>query len=328
MIKNTIRILLDLMLFATALLFLLGYLNDLHPLFDSYSHFRVHLLIVLLPLLLIVAFFHEKKTTFIYLSLVVIGAFYLYFITQPFQAKPIDKNKTHLLKHLQFNLNFQNKRIEDFKAYLKETKPDVITLQEVTPAHRIALQEMQIEPYALDFSKDYPYVSQKKGTYPYQVYCDFQMVGGVAILSKYPINNEKNVCLEGHGLLWSQIIVKTQPINIVSIHTHWPYPYRQPEQIEYIKQIFQHITPPTLIAGDFNAAAGSHTVKEIAKVFQTKVVEGMRWSITLRKQLPFIPNFKLAIDHVLLSKEFQVEKIFVAKGLGSDHFPVVSRIWY
>ena len=54
----------------------------------------------------------------------------------------------------------------------------------------------------------------------------------------------------------------------------------------------------------------------------------MRWSITLRKQLPFIPNFKLAIDHVLLSKEFQVEKIFVAKELGSDHFPVVSRIWY
>ena len=328
MIKNTLRTLLEMMLFATALLLFLGYLNDLHPLLDSYSHFRVHLLIILLPLLLIVSFFHEKKVTLVGLTLVLIGAFYLYAITRPFQPQPIDKSKTHLLKHLQFNLNFKNRRIEAFKAYLKETQPDVVTLQEVTPAHRHALEEMQFESYALDFSTSYPYVSRKKGAYPYQTYCDFQTVGGVAILSKYPINPEKSVCLDGKGLLWSQIMVNEQSINIVSIHTYWPYPYHQPEQVEYLKPIFQHITPPTLIAGDFNAAAWSHTVKEIAKVSQTKVVEGVRWSIALKEQLPFIPNFKLAIDHLLLSKEFQVEKIAVEKELGSDHFPVVAKVWY
>jgi len=328
MIKNTVRFLLNLLLLATALPFLLGYLNDFHPLCDSYSHFRVHLLIILLPLLLIIAFFHEKKTTFIYLGLVIIGGFYLYFITQPFQAKPIDADKTHLLKHLQFNLNFKNKHIEDFKSYLKETQPDVVTLQEVTPAHRRALEEMKVEPYALDFSTSYPYVSRKLGPYPYQAYCNFQAVGGVAILSKHPLNPQKSVCLEGKGLLWSQIVVEKHPINIVSIHTYWPYPYHQPEQIAYIKQIFQHITPPTLIAGDFNAAAWSHTIKEITKVSHTQVVDGLRWSISLKEQLPFIPNFKLAIDHLLLSKEFQVEQIFIEKELGSDHFPLVSKIWY
>jgi len=328
MIKNTLRILLYLILIATALPFLLGYLNDLHPLLDSFSHFRIHLLILLLPLLLVIGFFHKKKVTLIYLGMVILGAFYLNYLLQPFQPKPIEKQRTHLLKHVQFNLNFKNKRIEDFKTYLKETQPDVVTLQEVTVAHRIALQEMQVKPYSLDFNRNYPYVSRKKGIYPYQVYCDFQMVGGVAILSKYPINNEKTVCLEGHGLLWSQIILKEQPINIISIHTHWPYPYQQPEQIEYIKQIFQHITPPTLIAGDFNAAAWSHTVKEIEKVSHTKVIKGLRWSIALNKRFYFIPNFKLAIDHLLLSKEFQVKQIFVEKDLGSDHFPMVSKIWY
>ena len=328
MIKNSVHFLLYLILFAIALPLFLGYFNDLHPLFDSFSHFRVHLLIIFLPILLITAFFHEKKATYLYLSLVGLGALYLYFVTQPFKAEPLDPNRTHTLKHLQFNLNFKNRCMDDFNAYLKETKPDVLTLQEVTPEHRESLRELQYKPYALELSKNYPFIEREKGEYPYQSYCKFQSVGGVAILSKYPINEEKSVCLEGKGLLWSQIIVDEQPINIVSIHTYWPYPLHQPEQIDLIKQVFQHITPPTLIAGDFNAAAWSHTVKEIERVSQTKVVEGMRWSIALEKQFSAIPNFKLAIDHVLLSKEFQVEEIFVEKGLGSDHFPIVSKIRY
>jgi len=327
-IKNNLRFFLYLILLASGLPFLLGFLNDLHPLFDSYSHFRVHLLMVLLPTLLILAFFHEKRNSFIFLGLVVLGGLYLYFITQPFKAEPLDPKKTHTLKHLQFNLNFKNRRMDDFKAYLKETKPDVVTLQEVTPEHIESLQELQYNLYLVEFTKKYPFLEREKGEYPYQSYCKFQSVGGVAILSKYPINEEKSVCLEGKGLLWSQIIVDEQPINIVSIHTYWPYPHHQPEQIDLIKQVFQHITPPTLIAGDFNAAAWSHTVKEIERVSQTKVVEGMRWSIALEKQFSAIPNFKLAIDHVLLSKEFQVEEIFVEKGLGSDHFPIVSKTRY
>jgi endonuclease/exonuclease/phosphatase (EEP) superfamily protein YafD len=327
-IRNSIKILLYLLALGTALPFLLGFANDLHPLFDSFSHFRVHLLIALLPTLLLLAFFHERRNTFIFLGLVALGSLYLYFVTQPFTAEDLDPNKTQRLKHLQFNLNFRNSKMEKFVAYLKETKPDVVTLQEVTPSHLKILSELQYKPYSLDFNKNYPYVSREKGEYPYQHYCKFQTVGGVAILSRHPINKEKSVCLEGQGLVWSQILVKKQAINIVSIHTYWPYPYHQPQQIDHIKQIFKHITTPTLIAGDFNAASWSHSVKEIERVSHTKAVEGLRWSINLEKQFPIIPNFKLAIDHVLLSKEFQVEKIFVEKDLGSDHFPVVSTIRY
>jgi len=54
----------------------------------------------------------------------------------------------------------------------------------------------------------------------------------------------------------------------------------------------------------------------------------MRWTINLKKQVSLIPNFQLPIDHVLISKEFQVAKIFVEKDLGSDHLPVVSELRY
>jgi len=328
-IKKIVHLILYLLAFSLALALLLGFANDLHPLFDSFSHFRVHLLMALLPLLLLLAFFHETRGAIVYLMLVVLGGFYLYTITQPFKAPlPIEQTKTQPLKHLQFNLSFRNQKIEAFKAYLKEEKPDIVTLQEVTPAHKKALQAMQKEPYSLTLTKSFPYISQKKGEYPYQIYCDFQAVGGVAILSKYPINPQKSVCLDHQGLVWAEVATPKHPINVLSIHTFWPYPYQQPKQIETILPIFHHIKPPTLIAGDFNAAAWSHTIKAIERASNTKVVEGMRWSLNFKEQLSFPINFKLAIDHLLLSKEFQVASIATLNDLGSDHLPILSTLYY
>ena len=309
--KNIVKQLIYVVFISLTVPFLLSFFNSLHPLFDSYSHFRVHLLLILLPTMLLLAFFHKTRNTLIYLFLVLLGSFYLYGINQPFVPQKINKDKPHTLKHIQFNLNFRNQKMNSVISYLKKSNADVVTLQEVTTSHQDALSQ------ALS------------STYPYQNYCKFYpVVGAVAILSKHPFNEKNSACLEKRGLVWSQILVKDQAINIVSIHTLWPYPYGQPKQIQDIKPIFQQMKTPTLIAGDFNAVSWSHTVKEIEKASNTKAVEGMRWSINLENQVPLIPNFKLAIDHVLLSKEFQVEEIFVEKSLGSDHLPVVSSIRY
>jgi len=246
----------------------------------------------------------------LYFGLVAMGALYLYVVNQPFVLKTIDKTKTHTLKHIQFNLNFRNQEMDKVVEYFKNSNADVITLEEVTVAHQMKLQEM-------------------KEAYPYQAYCEFYpVVGAVAILSKYPFNKENSACLKGKGLQWSQIMVDEKPVNIVAIHTLWPFPHGQPQQIAEIKPIFKKMTTPTLIAGDFNAVSWSHTVKEIEEASETKVVEGMRWTIDLKKQVPFIPHFKLAIDQLLLSSEFQVINIYVEKDLGSDHLPVVATIKY
>ena len=308
--KKIIKQLIYVVFISIAIPFLLSFLNSLHPLFDSYSHFRVHLLLILLPTMLILAFFHKLKNMLIYFMFIILGAFYLYYINRPFIAQTLDKEKTSQLKHIQFNLNFRNAHMDEVLKYFKESSADVITLQEVTVAHQQKLYEI-------------------KDAYPYQAYCEFYpVVGAVAILSKHPFVAEQSECLQKRGLLWSQINVNEKPINIVSIHTLWPYPYGQPKQIQDIKPIFKHIKGSTLISGDFNAASWSHTVKQIEEASNTKVVNGMRWTIDLEKQLPLLPNFKLPIDHVLLSEEFQVETIFVEKSLGSDHLPVVSTIGY
>ena len=307
--KNIIKQLIYVVFISLAVPFILSFFNSVHPLFDSFSHFRVHLLLMLLPTMLVLAFFHKQRNMLIYFVLIMLGAFYLYHINQPFVAKTLEKEKTNTLKHIQFNLNFRNQRMDEVMEYFNNSKADVITLQEVTQAHQEKLEELK--------------------AYPYQTYCEFYpVVGAVAILSKHPFVDKQSACLKGKGLQWSQIMVKEKPINIVSIHTLWPFPYGQPKQVQSIKKVFQKIKGLTLIAGDFNAVSWSHTVKEIERASNTKVVEGMRWTIELEKQLPLIPNFKLAIDHVLISDEFQTKNIFVEKNLGSDHLPVVSEIKY
>jgi len=309
-LKNTLKTLLYLAFLGLAIPFLLSFLNAFHPLFDSFSHFRIHLMLALIPTMLILALFHERKNRLLYFGLVAMGVLYLYVVNQPFRLKEIDNTKTHILKHIQFNLNFRNQEMDKVVEYFKNSNADVITLEEVTVAHQMKLQEM-------------------KEAYPYQAYCEFYpVVGAVAILSKHPFNKENAACLKGKGLQWSQIMVNKQPINVVAIHTLWPFPHGQPEQIAEIKPIFKKMSTPTLIAGDFNAVSWSHTVKEIEEASNTKVVEGMRWTIDLEKQVPLIPHFKLAIDQLLLSSEFQVINIYVEKDLGSDHLPVVATMKY
>ncbi|HHS93358.1 MAG TPA: hypothetical protein ENK82_08415, partial [Campylobacterales bacterium] len=284
--KTIIKQLLYVLFISLAVPFLLSFLNFVHPLFDSYSHFRIHLLYALIPLMFLLAFFHEVKNTLLYLLLTLVASYYLYTLHQPFVPKTISNDKNNSLKLIQYNLNFQNQELDEVVKYFKNSSADVITLQEVTPEHQAKLEEMKTESYLIEFSEEYPYLGWKKGAYPYQRYCEYSAVGAVAILSKHPLNEAQSACLEHQGLLWSEIKVKERAINLVSIHTYWPYPFQQPEQIQSIKPIFSHIKTPSIIAGDFNAAPWSHTVKEIEKASKTKIVKGLRWTIELKEQLP------------------------------------------
>ena len=327
--QKTLLILLYLAFIVLGIYFLLGFFNNLHPFFDSLSNFRVHLLIILLPIMMVIPFFHKNKTyQLLYALLLIASGFYLSLLLKPFQTKTIPIEKTQHITQMQFNLNFRNKEMHRFITYIKENPIDIITLQEVSDEHREKLQELQVEGYGINFKKDYPFVERTKGIYPYQVYCEFRGVGGGAILSKHPINEERTVCIEEEGLLWAEVQLPEQSIYVASLHLHWPFPYRQQEQINIIRPVLSHIPKPTLISGDFNAVAWSDAVKKITQASDTNVVNGLRWSIELKEQLPLFPFMKLSIDHLLLSKELEVERIEVKEGLGSDHLPIISTIRY
>lgn len=218
----------------------------------------------------------------------------------------LDGAKT--LHMMQFNLNFRNKEMSRLKHYLRQSEIEVVTLQEVTAKHKEALETL-------------------KDLFPYQTYCDFQAVGGVAILSKFPFVSGSLVCGKD-GLVKVRIKAKDKDINIISIHLYWPYPHTQYAQVQRLKSVLSKLKGSTVIAGDFNAVAWSHTTEMIEQASDTNVVEGLRFSINLPKIIPFLPRLMLPIDQVLVSRDLEVFDIFVEKSLGSDHLPIISTIVY
>lgn len=289
------------------LILFLGFFPFLHPLFDSFTHFRVYLLFSFLVFFLV--FIISNKQYRLYLIFVFFLVLsYTIFISLAFNPSlkysVLDNNKT--LKLMQFNLNFRNTQIEKFSAFIAKEKVEVITLQEVTSKHKAFLETLKI-------------------AYPYQAHCKFGGVGDIAILSVYPFAKDKGECVKGEGLLWKQVLVKDKAINIASVHLHWPFPYKQEIQVKKLVNILKQANKPMILAGDFNAVSWSHSVQQIAKASQTECIAGLRWTLNLKK-LPILPRFKLPIDHILISKEIEVINIKVAKDLGSDHLPLLTTL--
>jgi endonuclease/exonuclease/phosphatase (EEP) superfamily protein YafD len=292
------------LIFGSTLVVLLGFLNTIHPFFDSLAHFRVHFLIILASLLILLFFMLRSKMRYI-IAFIILSIFvYLYTLIQRFDSIPSVVVKGHITM-MQFNLRFDNKHIDKLKTYLsKESSIDVATFQEVTHAHKAKLEEL-------------------RDKYPYQAYCEFATVGGEMILSKYPFTGNGG-CVKGQGLVWREIDAGNKKFSLVSLHLHWPYPYDQYNQITTLSKELEKIKGSIIVAGDFNAAPWSHAVDRIAKASQSRVISGIRWSIKV--DTPIAPVW-LPIDHIL-SSGFISEQITTGKDLGSDHLPILSTFVY
>ncbi len=294
------------LIFGSTLVVLLGFLNTIHPFFDSLAHFRVHFLIILASLLVLLFFILQSKIRYIIVFIILSIFVYIYILILgvEFIIPSVIRKQEHITM-MQFNLRFDNKHIDKLKTYLsKESSIDVVTFQEVTHAHKAKLEEL-------------------KDKYPYQAYCEFATVGGEMILSKYPFTGNGS-CVKGQGLVWREIDAGNKLFSLVSLHLHWPYPYGQYNQITTLSKELEKIKGSIIVAGDFNAAPWSHAVDRIEKASHSRIISGIRWSIKV--DTPIAPVW-LPIDHVL-SSGFVNEQITTGKDLGSDHLPILSTFVY
>ncbi len=278
-----------------------GYLGFVHPLFDSVGHFRFHLLIISIMLQIAVFVVGSIRAKYLVIFLILCCSLDLYRLSRPYPADETLQGAP--IRFLQFNLNFRNAHIDKLGSYLSEKEIDIVTLQEVTQKHRSYLETLAER-------------------YPYQSYCKFATVGGVAILSRYPFNGEGR-CIEKQGLLWQRVMVNGKEISVASVHLYWPFPYGQPGQVGYLKEYFDAIRAPMIVAGDFNAASWSDSLAVIMRHTRTAIIPGLRFSLNLG-----IRHMMLPIDHILLSSELAARSIHVARSLGSDHLPIMSEIVY
>jgi endonuclease/exonuclease/phosphatase (EEP) superfamily protein YafD len=268
------------------------------PLADSLSHFRTHMFAALFVLSVGFAFLKSRKLAIAMAFCAAISALSVY-PAWPFLSPYAQLS--HPLKLIQFNTLFSNPAPDRSLTWIKSEKPDFIMLQEVS-SKTLAIYDGLAE------------------SMPYGALCKFAPVGGVAVRSKFPLIGQG--CVEKQGLVWMRADVNGTRISFASVHLHWPWPFKQAKQIEWMQESLKAIPRPVVLTGDFNAAAWSEAVSKVAMASDTRLVPGLRFTLRMGPR-PIGPIAFMPIDHVMMPDRFVVGNIAVGPALGSDHLPVV-----
>ncbi|MEP5181532.1 MAG: endonuclease/exonuclease/phosphatase family protein [Rhizobiaceae bacterium] len=301
------------------LLLIAGWLQDLHPAFDSPSHFRLHLagLLVLASAILLLARCWKWCGLGVVVVLVSVA------LTRPYLPS-IDGNgaaaaKIHsaaednaqpdIVRLVQMNVRYNNVRFAKAVEVIKAAKPDIALLQEITRTNEDLLDDLKPE-------------------LPHQLYCHRQGVGSVAILSRHPFGSaNKRQCLWRLGFARAEIVINGVAYDLASYHSRWPWPFSQTRQWRRVQPEFEALQNPLILAGDFNAAPWSAIVQNTARITNTRVAPGllMTWGLPHAALRPIFSQL-LPIDQVMISPQMSfLSRQILADG-GSDHYPVLTRI--
>ena len=287
-----------------------GHLNALHPAFDSVGHFRLHLAAagILTGLILL-----ATRSLLGGAALATVSA--LSFLTTIWPALGAGKAQaagepTAIYRLLQANLRFDNQTPEEFIRMLGETKPDIATVEEIPDMWAKRLMTVS-------------------AIYPHQLICPGRdRIGGVAIISRRPFTLNGLTHCDSDGALAVQAIdIGGRTVTVSAMHLEWPWPKMQPQQLGWLKPVFQNIKEaghPVLIGGDMNATPWSAAVGRIATETGTRALPQARGT-WIFKWFPksLTPWFGLPIDNIMASSEVTVHSAATQRPIGSDHLPIL-----
>jgi endonuclease/exonuclease/phosphatase (EEP) superfamily protein YafD len=297
---------------AVASALAIGFLGRIHAAFDSFSHFRLHLavLLAILGVVLLATQFRRE------------GVFALVFALAAFAVTPgtsinglfaadaqadADDDSAPVYRLLQFNGRFDNRTPEAFLSLVGRTRPDVITMQEVSAMWRERLAPL-------------------KTAYPHQIICQARgAVGGVAILSRRPfLEGTEPGCLDGGTFALATLGLGGEPVQVAAVHLYWPWPYEQPTQITRLHEALAGLSPSAIMAGDFNAVRWSHSVRSMAAAASMRDAGpvGPSW-LSYRLPSELRSWIGLGIDHVLVGRQIVSRRVERLDYAGSDHLPVM-----
>ncbi|MBM2322707.1 MULTISPECIES: endonuclease/exonuclease/phosphatase family protein [Marivita] len=264
-----------------------GFAGALHPLGDSLAVFRVPIAVVFALWVIWSPWPAWIRWSIAVMCLAAMGQI----VAQKYVSHPEGPITIY-----QKNLLFQNDQVAALAADIRATRPDIVTLQELT-------------------SRNAPLVRDLRAEYPHQASCALVEWARVAILSRWPVEGE--ICLEGQGLVGIQVMSPDGPFWAFSLHAFWPWPHGQADQLNTILPMLGDLEEPVVIAGDFNMVPWSYALRSIERsIGGTRA--GPLFSTLTKMGAP------LPIDHVYAPGGGQA----VARPLlGSDHSGVLAKVF-
>lgn len=284
----------------------LGFLNSLHPAFDSFSHLRVHLAVLmgLMALPLLFTQLRREGAMILLLAVVAIAATpHAYSADEHAHMEEAAQPRYRLL---QMNLRFDNPSPEQALSLIAHTRPDVITLEEVS-----AMWQQKLGYLA--------------SAYPYSVFCSHPgSVFGVAILSRRPFIADGAPSCDPKGMMAvASVDFGGRPVDVAALHLHWPWPFQQSKQIEALSEQFHELSENAILSGDLNATPWSAASRRISELSAMTLAPptGPTW---LYRRLPDWLRFAgLTIDQTFVKGRIAISKVSRQQPIGSDHLPVL-----
>ncbi|OBQ71955.1 AP endonuclease [Mesorhizobium loti] len=287
---------------------LAGFFGTLHPAFDSFSHFRTHLsvLMALLALPLLASSFRLQAAAgllFAIACLATTASALPRLWPQPAVAKPAHQAVYSLL---QMNLRFNNPTPKKVLSLIGRTNPDVITLDEVSGM----------------WTTELGYITS---AYPYRILCPYPNgMFGVALLSRRPFAADTAPRCEPRGAMATATIdFGGIGVDVAAIHLSWPWPKEQYWQIGELAEPLAGLGETAIMAGDCNAVPWSAAVRRVAALGRLTVMPsaGPTW---IHRTLPdFLRRYAgLPIDQVFSKGGLTILSSTRLEDTGSDHLPV------
>ncbi|WP_230981479.1 endonuclease/exonuclease/phosphatase family protein [Echinicola salinicaeni] len=215
--------------------------------------------------------------------------------------------------------------LEAVAKVIKESNADIVGLQEVDVYTERSGSDLHMAEKLGELAGyDYYYFSKgidyKEGEY------------GTAILSKYPLSNEKTIKLpkeEGteQRTLSLVTVSLTEESKIYFGNTHMDFTSESNglAQAKFITKYFDESTDneiPAIVVGDFNAVPSSPAILHFDRYFERTCKSGCANTASTN-------NPRKIIDYIIYknTKDFEVESHEVInETYASDHFPVLAKL--
>lgn len=204
---------------------------------------------------------------------------------------------------------------------------DVIALQEISAGWKLSLE------------------ASYRSRYPYKLFETRESPSGMAILSRYPLDDDGRGMIippGGEHPAWVvKVALPTFTLQIVAVHLRALFNGEHESPIEnyfdagdvhreQIELFFESVDPalPTVVLGDFNEGVGGEAVRWLeARGFQNALHAFRPGQFTWSGQAVG-QTYDLAIDHVMAGPDFELLDARTFRAGRSDHLPVWAHLEY
>ncbi len=288
------------------------------------SHFKLQYLLAATILAIAFAILRETRWTAISLAIMIL---HLTALAPLYAAKPNPQNPQTTPRQItiaQFNIHGHvNKTPDAILHWLAQNSRrfDIVQLQEVPPSFGKRLQKL---------ARHYPHQFFEKPT------PERWKVSGLVLLARIPLENVQTQPLSQGKNFFIRADIKSLNAAFYGVHNYNPIRRqgareRNAQILEVARAIGKDRTRHRILAGDLNLTPYSSWHDRLENL------SGLRntiWGFGAQNSFPswaLLPDFMrpvigIPIDHILVSPNVIVRSRETGPALGSDHFPVITKL--